>query len=255
MKNVVIIPARLNSKRFPGKIIYKINGLPMVEHVRRRALLSKTIDKVFIATGDQEIANELGKYNANIILTEGKHKNGTSRISEAVKSVNCENVILVQGDEPLIMPDDIDRISNSLDDLKSFNCVNATSRLNSKDELFDHNIVKCSVVNNKIIYCYRTSPSTSSFLTQKKYIHKLLGLMAFKKSFLLMFDNNKNSIIQQTESIEQMKLIEQGLSINNFEINENQPSINTFDDLIDYENFLKENPMQENLLNKTLLMI
>ena len=68
MKNVVIIPARLNSKRFPGKIIYKINGLPMVEHVRRRALLSKSIDNVFIATGDQDIANVLEKYNANIII-------------------------------------------------------------------------------------------------------------------------------------------------------------------------------------------
>tara|TARA_B100001059_G_scaffold217335_1_gene236489 strand:- start:201 stop:968 length:768 start_codon:yes stop_codon:yes gene_type:complete len=254
MKNVVIIPARLNSKRFPGKIIYKINGLPMVEHVRRRALLSKSIDNVFIATGDQDIANVLEKYNANIIFTEGKHENGTSRISEAVKSINCENVILVQGDEPLILPDDIDKISNSLDDLKSFNCVNATCRLSSKDELFDHNIVKCSIVKNKIIYCYRTSPSISSFLVQKKYVNKLLGLMAFKKKFLLMFENNKKSIIQQTESIEQMKLIEQGFSINNFEINENQPSINTFEDIIDYENFLKENPKQEYLLNKTLQM-
>jgi 3-deoxy-manno-octulosonate cytidylyltransferase (CMP-KDO synthetase) len=254
MKNAVIIPARLNSKRFPGKIIYKINGLPMVEHVRRRALLSKSIDKVFIATGDQDIANELQKYNANIIFTEGKHENGTSRISEAAKYVNCENVILVQGDEPLILPDDIDRISNSLDDIKSFNCVNATCRLDSKDELFDHNIVKCSVIENKIIYCYRTSPSTSPFSVQKKYVHKLLGLMAFKKKFLLMFDKNKNSIIQKTESIEQMKLIEQGFSINNFEINENQPSINTFEDLIEYQNFIKKTPKQDYLLNKTLQM-
>jgi CMP-2-keto-3-deoxyoctulosonic acid synthetase len=78
--------------------------------------------------------------------------------------------------------------------------------------------------------------------------------MAFKKKFLLMFDKNKNSIIQKTESIEQMKLIEQGFSINNFEINENQPSINTFEDLIEYQNFIKKTPKQDYLLNKTLQM-
>ena len=95
MKNIVIIPARLNSTRFPSKILHKINGLPMVEHVRRRALFSKNIDEVFIATGDKEIVNELKKYKANIIFTKQEHDNGTSRITEAVKNIACKNVILV----------------------------------------------------------------------------------------------------------------------------------------------------------------
>jgi len=252
MKNIVIIPARLNSTRFPGKILHKINGLPMVEHVRRRALFSKNIDEVFIATGDKEIVNELKKYKANIIFTKQEHDNGTSRITEAVKNIACKNVILVQGDEPLILPIDIENISMKIEKNESFNIINAISNLKLEKELNDQNIVKCSVIKNKIIYCFRKSPAISSFEIQQKYIFKLLGLIAFKKDSLIELENLKNTIIQDTESIEQMKLVELGVKINTLELKENQPSINTFQDLIEYDNYLNDSPEQKSILLKSL---
>ena len=88
MKVVGIIPSHLNSVRFPKKILYKIKGLPMIEHVRRRALISKQFDEVVVCTCDLKIKKVINNYNGKVIMTSRKHKNGTSRVIEAMKNMN-----------------------------------------------------------------------------------------------------------------------------------------------------------------------
>ena len=110
MKQLVVIPARLNSQRFPSKILFDLKGLPMIEHVRRRVLLAEQVEEVYIATCDEEIKTVLGGYGAKVIMTSNQHKNGTTRVAEAVQNINCSEVILVQGDEPLISPLHIDKV-------------------------------------------------------------------------------------------------------------------------------------------------
>ena len=100
MREVVVIPARLNSLRFPKKILFNIKGLPMLEHVRRRVLLSKKVDNVFIATCDNEIKNVMESFGANVIMTSAKHLNGTSRVAEAIENIDCK-CYSIQGDEPI----------------------------------------------------------------------------------------------------------------------------------------------------------
>ena len=102
------------SIRFPNKILLNLHGLPMVEHVRRRALLSEILDKVYVASSDQIILNKLKQYKANIIKTKKKHLNGTSRVGEAILRTNCTHVILLQGDEPLLLPKYINKIYDSI---------------------------------------------------------------------------------------------------------------------------------------------
>ena len=114
MKKVVVIPARLNSKRFPNKILFDLKGLPMIEHVRRRALLAKNVEEVYIATCDIEIRDVLEGYGAEVIMTSKNHKNGTTRVAEAVSNINCSNVILIQGDEPLLLPRHLDKMINTI---------------------------------------------------------------------------------------------------------------------------------------------
>ena len=104
----VIIPCHLNSIRLEQKVLINIHGLPMVEHVRRRALLSKKVDNVYVATGDNEIKNIIQSYGGKVLFTKNNHINGTSRVSEAVDLVDCSHVILIQGDEPLLVPNYID---------------------------------------------------------------------------------------------------------------------------------------------------
>ncbi len=101
MKIIAVIPAHMASVRFPRKILFQFHGLPMIEHVRRRALLSKAFDDVFVATCDEEIASVIRSFGGKIIMTANTHNNGTSRVAEAVKDIECSHVVLLQGDEPL----------------------------------------------------------------------------------------------------------------------------------------------------------
>ena len=104
MKIVGIIPSHLNSVRFPRKILYKIKDLPMIEHVRRRALISKQFNEVIVCTCDLQIKKVINGYKGKVVLTSRKHKNGTSRVTEAMKKIRASHIVIIQGDEPLIDP-------------------------------------------------------------------------------------------------------------------------------------------------------
>ena len=110
MKIIAVIPAHLASVRFPRKVLFNIHGLPMIEHVRRRALLSKNVSDVFVATSDKEIAEIIRNFNGKVIMTANTHRNRTSRVAEAVEHIDCTHVMLIQGDEPLLLPRHMDEI-------------------------------------------------------------------------------------------------------------------------------------------------
>ena len=93
---IAVIPVHLNSQRFPRKALYAIHGLPMVEHVRRRALISNSFDRVIVATCDDEIARSLEQYNADIVMTSKKHLNGTSRVIEVSEKIDSDLICLLQ---------------------------------------------------------------------------------------------------------------------------------------------------------------
>jgi 3-deoxy-manno-octulosonate cytidylyltransferase (CMP-KDO synthetase) len=252
MKQVVIIPARLDSSRFPRKILLDIYGVPMVEHVRRRVLLSKNISDVYIATCDQEIADALTPFGAKVIMTSKEHENGTARVAEAISKIDCDEVILVQGDEPLILPRHIDLISNEIANSQNISVWNATGPLESINDLERNSFVKCSVIENNILYCFRKSPSFKDFESQKIYIRKVLGIIAFKKDFLNQLVKLKPSLIEKIESIEQMRIIENGYSIKSIPLESSQPSINEPDELTEVLNYIKSNTEQQMLLEKVL---
>ena len=110
IKIVSLIPAHLASIRFKKKVMYKLFGLPMVEHVRRRVLDSGLIESIIVASGDREILETVQKYGGEVKETQKKHLNGTSRVAEAVEDIDCTHVIVIQGDEPLINPKHIDDV-------------------------------------------------------------------------------------------------------------------------------------------------
>lgn len=252
MKQVIIIPARLNSLRLPKKVLLDIQGLPMIEHIRRRALLAKNVSEVFIATCDQEINKTILSFGGKVIMTSPNHQNGTSRASEAVKNINCENVVIVQGDEPLILPDQIDHFIGQMNIKSEFKMWNAITSLKSKDDLDDTSQVKCSIINGNIIYFYRKSPSNKSFQEQKKYIKKVLGLIGFKKSFLREFTNSNSTLIEKIESIEQMRTIEIGERVCPIELEKNFPSINEEKDFYQVLQVLEKSNLQKEILKKYL---
>ena len=146
-KIVFVIPAHLASIRLSKKILLNIFGLPMIEHVRRRILLTNTNFKVYVATCDKKIEDIINSYGGNVINTSRNHTNGTSRVCEAINKIDCTHVILVQGDEPLILPKQINKFyTRILNDNNNY-IWNATSKIN-KIFFNKHSFVKC-LVNNK----------------------------------------------------------------------------------------------------------
>jgi len=254
MKPIVIIPARLESKRLPKKILIDIFGLPMIEHVRRRVLLSQNIEDVYIATCDNEIKECVEKFGGKVIMTRKDHTNGTSRVAEAVKSIKCDKVILVQGDEPLLLPSQLDELSLKVQKDNTNVAWNATAPIENAEELHKHSFVKCSVVNSQIFYCFRKSPSHNNFDLQKKYIRKILGLLAFSKDFLITISKTKPGVIEQLESIEQLRVIENSYPLISIPFEKTQASINEPEDLEIVLKFLKNDKDQQKIFNKILAL-
>ena len=253
MKIVAVIPAHLASVRFPNKILFEFHGLPMIEHVRRRALLSDEISDVIVATCDQEIADAIKSFGGKVVMTSNTHKNGTTRIAEAIKDIECSHVILLQGDEPLLLPRHIDIFAQEIINNPDGDAWNATGPIETEEELDRHSYVKCSVTHDDdIMYCFRRSPCYSDFDSQKKFVRKILGIIAYRKDFLLELTSLDATIIEKTEFIEQMRIIENGYGFKSVPVSPSLPSVNEPHEaelIIDYIN---NNPEQRLLLKEIL---
>jgi 3-deoxy-manno-octulosonate cytidylyltransferase (CMP-KDO synthetase) len=227
MKIIAVIPAHMASVRFPGKILFPFHGLPMIEHVRRRALMSESLAEVIVATCDDDIATAVRGFGGRVVMTSNTHKNGTTRVAEAVKDIDCSHVMLLQGDEPLLLPRHIDTVAKAIEADPNGDAWNATGPIEHPDELDRNSFVKSAVGDkNRILYCFRRSPCYSDFDTQKTFVRKMLGIIAYRKDFLLEITELLPSLIEQAESIEQMRIIENGYAITSVPVIPSLPSVN-----------------------------
>jgi 3-deoxy-manno-octulosonate cytidylyltransferase (CMP-KDO synthetase) len=138
-----LIPARLNSSRLPQKALLKIDGLPLVIHVLKRAQLCKKLDKVIVCTDSQKIIELVKQYKGDVMLTSTTHKNGTERIAEIAKKINCKQVVDIQCDEVLLDPRNIDNLIDFHKKNKQFDIVVPHSKIKKKT---DKNVV--NIVSN-----------------------------------------------------------------------------------------------------------
>jgi len=247
----IIIPARLQSTRFPQKIFYKFYDLPMVEHVRRRALLIKGVSNVFVATCDNEVSDLINSNGGKILMTSPDCENGTERASEASSQLNSKYIILLQGDEPCFYPFQIEQLIEYVKQTKSL-FYNLVVPISGKNTLYDTSSVKCSINNKKeITSCFRTSPYISKYSFQKTFVKKLLGIMCFERNFLSKLSDLERSKISVNESIEQLNLLENNISMKAFEVNKDVPSLNVKEDLKKIEIEFKSKDQQK-ILNTIL---
>lgn len=250
-KIAIVIPCHLNSKRYPKKILLDIYGLPMIEHVRRRAFLSKKIKKIYITTCDDTISRNLSKYNVKTIKTSKKHKNATTRVGEALSSINCSHVILLNGDEPLLLPYYLDKLYYNIVEQPEVKAWNLTAPIKHNKEFKDKSIVKCKLNSeNNIISLYRR-------INPKKIINrinhrKVLGILAYRKDFLKKLVKLKQSQNEIKYSIEQFRLIDNYFKIRSVKVRKTLVSINEKKDLDLVKKELTNNTFQKQLLKKIL---
>jgi 3-deoxy-manno-octulosonate cytidylyltransferase (CMP-KDO synthetase) len=254
MKIVAVIPAHMASVRFPGKILFMLNGLPMIEHVRRRALMSKSLAEVIVATCDESIASVIRGFGGRVIMTANTHKNGTSRVAEAISELDdCTHVILLQGDEPLLLPRHIDILADAILANPNGDAWNATGPIEAYEELDRHSFVKCAVSQSgRIMHCFRRTPSHSSFEKQLGFVRKILGIIAFRKDFLMKITSMPSTQVELAEFIEQMRILENDYSLQSVPVDPSVPSVNEPNEVDVVLEYMHQNLEQKALLEKIL---
>ena len=208
MKNIVVIPARLHSKRFPKKILFPIDEKPMVVHVYEIAKKSELVDDVIVAVDDDETVNELKKWKVKTIMTDINHFSGTDRVYEASKDNDAELIVNLQADEPFLDPNLIDRLINEFEDPQIEIATVAGKEL-SPDSINDVNIVKVLLDAERFALAFRRNPLE---LESGGYYHHA-GIYAYRRDILDKFTNLDISINEKKYKLEQLRAIDNGISI------------------------------------------
>jgi len=239
MKILGVIPARYSSTRLPGKPLLLIKGKPMIVRVYEQALKSKLLNDVIVATDDKRIFDLVKNYNGNVMMTSAKHTSGTERICEVVKKINCDIVVNIQGDEPYISPVNIDKAIAPLIEDRDINVATLAVRIKNAADIVDENKVK--VVLDKANFALYFSRSAIPFdmennpaklwtLNKRKY-YKHLGLYVYRKKFLEKFAKMKKSYLEDTEKLEQLRILENGERIKVIITGKDSRSVDTKEDL------------------------
>ena len=186
-------------------------------------------------------------------MTADTHNNGTTRVAEAASEIDCSHVILLQGDEPLLLPRHIDIFSREILNNPDFDAWNATGPIEVKSELDRHSFVKCSVSpSNKILYCFRRSPCYSDFDKTKFFVRKILGIIAYRKDFLEQIAGLPESLIEQTEFIEQMRILENGYHLQSVPVDVSLPSVNEVEEANIVLDYIQKSDEQKELIELIL---
>jgi 3-deoxy-manno-octulosonate cytidylyltransferase (CMP-KDO synthetase) len=209
-KIIGVIPARYGSTRFPGKPLALINGKPMIQHVYERAMKSKLLSKVIVATDDKRIYNAVKGFEANVEMTSKQHKSGTDRVGEVIKNVKCDIVVNIQGDEPFIDPRNIDKAIESLINEKTVNVSTLCCKITDKSEVTNSNVVKVIFDKNNFALYFSRLPVPYSKSENKTNYYKHIGLYVFRKRFLIKFLNAKRGRLEKIEKLEQLRILEMG---------------------------------------------
>lgn len=253
MKIVAVIPAHMASVRFPGKILFPFHGLPMIEHVRRRALLSQAVSDVIVATCDEDIAAVIRGFGGKVVMTANTHKNGTTRVAEAVRNIDCTHVILLQGDEPLLLPRHVDALADAMRVNPAGDAWNATGPIENLEELDRHSFVKCVVSQSgRIMHCFRRTPGYSSFDQQQAFVRKILGIIAYRKDFLMTLTTLPGAPVELAEFIEQMRILENDRTLYSVPVSPSLPSVNEPQEAHIVLDYILNNSEQNELLREIL---
>lgn len=212
MSFVVVIPARYASTRLPGKALADIAGKTMIEHVVERANESNA-KRVIVATDDERILAALISADCEVCLTRPDHESGSDRLAEVVEKLNIaddEIVVNVQGDEPMIPGQLINQVASALNSAKTAVMSTAAKAIKNDADLNNPNVVKVVFAQNgRALYFSRSAiPFARDQRLANAWHH--IGIYAYKSHFLKRYQKLNSSLIEQTESLEQLRVLDNG---------------------------------------------
>jgi len=245
-----IIPARMTSSRFPGKPLAPILGVPMIGHVFFRSRMSRRLDEVYVATCDEEIAAYVRSIGGQSVLTAKTHERASDRTAEAVSIVEritdsrADIVVMIQGDEPMIVPSMIDEAVAPMVEDDAILVVNLMSRLRSRQEQEDVNEVKVVVDQRQFALYFSREPIPSWKKGAKDLpMYKQVCVIPFRREFLTRFQALPPTPLEIAESIDMLRVLEHGERVKMVETKEITYSVDTEADLKKVETLMERDPL------------
>jgi 3-deoxy-manno-octulosonate cytidylyltransferase (CMP-KDO synthetase) len=233
-KIIGVIPARFESSRLPGKPLADIHGKPMIYWVAKRVEES-IIDEYYVATDDIRILDACNKYSLPCIMTSKNCLNGTERVAEVSSKIKADYYVNIQGDEPSINVEAINKIVNSLNKHKNAVYIQAITKLTDQNKILDDSLVKVVISDSSEALFFSRLPipfhqNNNSLI--ETYFYRCLGLYLYRKDLLSKYIKMPQTTLEKIENIEQLRLIENRIVIKAEEVNDDGISVDTPEDLI-----------------------
>ena len=238
MEIVGIIPARMGSSRFPGKPLAKIHGIPMVGHVYFRSKMAKVLGEVYVATCDKEIKEYIESIGGKAIMTSDKHERASDRTAEAMLKIEQEIgqkidiVVMIQGDEPMVVPEMIELAVGPMLKDEGILVVNLMATLKNVEEHEDPNEVKVVVDKDNFALYFSREPIPSRKKGAKEIpMRKQVCIIPFRRDFLLEFNQLEPTPLEKIESVDMLRILEHGYKVKMVTSSYNTYSVDTLEDL------------------------
>ncbi len=240
MKAIGVIPARLGSTRLPEKILRSIAGKPMIQHVWERAKQAKNLEDVIVATDDDRILRCVEGFGGRAVMTRKDHPNGTSRIAELLEHFGQDVVINIQGDQPLVDPQALEEMVSIFEASKDVEVLTLVARMTDRASYENPNVVKvvCDAQGDALYFSRATIPFMQGKQDCAFSFLKHLGVYGYRRDFLLNFVAWAPGILENTEKLEQLRILERGRSIRVIETAYDFISVDTEEDLHEVESRL-----------------
>ena len=246
-KAVAVIPARYDSVRLPGKPLLMIGGKPLIVRVAERAAAAKSISRTIVATDDPRICEVANKAGFDAAITRADHVSGTDRVAEVAHNLRAGIIVNLQGDEPLIDPETIDRAVNALVDDPSAQMATTCEPISDASEVPNQSVVKVTMDVNGYATNFSRNPIPFPNQAVEKHgsieaalgaepallfsFRKHTGLYAYRREFLLEFASWPPSESERAASLEQLRALDRGVRIKVVEAASTSIGVDTLEDL------------------------
>ena len=234
-KTAIIIPARYGSSRLEGKPLIKVEGNPVIQWVYEKAQAAKLADMIIVATDDERIFNAVKDFGGNVEMTSTEHKCGSDRIKEVVmRHPEIDYIVNLQGDEPLIKSESIDEVIKNVKDDVSAD-ISTLIRKITPEEAENPNLVKCVIDNSGFAMYFSRSkiPFERNPISGNFYGH--LGIYGYKRDALIKMTSLPQTPLEKTESLEQLRALENGMKIKTSVVDFVPVGIDTAEDLLKFK--------------------
>lgn len=238
MNIIAIIPARMGSTRFPGKPMALIHGIPMIGHVYQRTRMCEQVPETYVATCDREIFDYIQSIGGKAVMTADTHERCTDRTAEAMLKIEKESnkktdiVVMVQGDEPMVTPDMIEQSITPMLDDSAINVVNLMARMKTVDEFEDPNEVKVVVgLDGNALYFSREPIPSRKKGADNVPMLKQVCIIPFRRDYLLKFNSMPETPLERIESVDMMRILENGEQVRMVMTDAETLSVDTPEDL------------------------